>query len=457
MTELTLSPEQCKQARLARDARFDGQFFVAVKTTGIFCRPICPAVAPKEKNVTYYANAARAAKDGYRPCLRCRPDSAPGSWAWRGAETTFQRAVSLIENGALQESNLVELSDRLGITDRYLRQLFDQHLGMSPKQYAQYQQLMFAKQLLHNSALPISEIALASGFQSIRRFNDAFKKHLQLTPSDVRKQALKNPSNQLTLAFRAPLNWPHLLAFYERRMANGIEVIEGEGYGRSFELSNARGWFKVTPRNETTLTLDFEIDNVTALKKLVNEVRRMLDLDADIHTIETHLSATPIAEKLEPGLRIPGVWSAWEAGVRAILGQQVSVTAAINQLNLLVEKTSRPINSSAGFERLFPTPNDVALADLSFLKMPNARKETLTRFAMFMSENPNAHPQQWLELKGIGPWTAQYAMLRGLSEPNHFLSGDLVIKKALATLPEFSHDELAPWGSYATFQLWNAS
>lgn len=224
----TLTMQQCQRARVSRDGRFDGYFFVAVKTTGIFCRPICPANLPHESNVEYFGNQAQALQAGYRPCLRCRPDSAPGSWAWKGVETTFQRAMTLIGQGELQRHNLVELSARLGISDRYLRQLFQQYLGMSPKQYAQYQQLMFAKQLLHTSNMSIGDIAIASGFNSVRRFNDAFQKKLRLAPRDTRKQtaaASGRASKQLRLVYRPPFNWSHLLNFYRKRAICGMNRL----------------------------------------------------------------------------------------------------------------------------------------------------------------------------------------------------------------------------------------
>lgn len=325
----TLTAQQCQSARLARDPRFDGQFYTAVKTTGIFCRPICPAVAPKEENVEYFANAALALNAGYRPCLRCRPDSAPGSWAWQGTSTSVQRAIKLIEQGALQQQSLAELAERLGMTDRHLRNLFRQQLGMAPKTYATLTQLLFAKQLLHSSELNIADIAFAAGFKSVRRFNDAFKQHLKLTPTEVRKpRGYTTESNRLVLAVKEPFNWPHLLAFYRLRAVDNIEQVSDNSYRRNFQLAQASGWFEASKQQPGQLNIEFQIDDIRQLRGLVATVRRLFDLDADISAIEDHLNKTPLAGKLTPGLRIPGVWSAWEAGVRAILGQQVSVKAA---------------------------------------------------------------------------------------------------------------------------------
>ncbi|WP_252033086.1 AlkA N-terminal domain-containing protein [Vibrio sp. SCSIO 43135] len=447
-TSAVLCPSQCQKARMARDVRYDGRFYVAVKTTGIFCRPICPANLPKEENVEYFSNQAQALQAGYRPCLRCRPDSAPSSWAWKGVETTFARAVTLIEEGALQNGTLAMLAERLGITDRYLRQLFQSHLGMSPKQYAQYHQLMFAKQLLHSSVMKVGDIAFACGFNSVRRFNDAFQKHLKLTPSQVRKtDSQLSSSNSICLAVRAPFNWHQMLAFYRLRAVEGIEQVTDTSYQRSFVLNGSKGWFQAELQGET-LKVEFELEDIRQLRNLVVQLRRMFDLDADSALIERQLRELDANIVLHSGLRIPGVWDCWEAGVRAILGQQVSIKAAIGQLNLLVQ-TLCPNHKA------FPTPEMVMAADLSFLRMPNSRKETLQRFALYMNDNRDADPNEWLAIKGIGPWTVNYARLRGQSQPDCFLDSDLVVKKALQRFPKLSKASVAPWGSYATFHCWS--
>ncbi len=445
-----LSVEQCQQARLSRDARFDGQFYIAVKTTGIFCRPICPANLPKEENVEYFVNQAQALLAGYRPCLRCRPDSAPSSWAWKGVETTFLRALKMIDEGELQGSRLTELSERLGISDRYLRQLFQDYLGMSPKQYAQYHQLMFAKQLLHNSKMSITDIGYACGFNSTRRFNDAFQKILKLTPSQVRKQQVSvAASNHLSLAFRGPFDWQHMLSFYRLRAIEGLEAVDDNSYSRYVFLNGGRGWFKATMNSNSHLDIEFSLESMSDLRQLVVQLRRLFDLNVDIVQVEQHLTQVAPGLVTSPGIRIPGVWNAWEAGVRAILGQQVSIKAAIGQLNLLVSTINQ------GKSDYFPTPQMVFDTDLSFLRMPQSRKDTLHRFAQFMVQNPQSDVEQWLTLKGVGPWTLNYARLRGLSDSNCFLETDLVVKKALANYPNLSVQDVAPWGSYATFHCWN--
>ncbi|MBN4078896.1 DNA-3-methyladenine glycosylase 2 family protein [Gammaproteobacteria bacterium AH-315-C21] len=451
-----LNPEVCQKARLSRDTRFDGKFFTAVKTTGIYCRSICPATTPKEENVTYFPSAIDAANAGYRPCLRCRPDSAPGSPAWKGINTTLERAIRLIGEGALQAGSLQTLVERLGISDRYLRQLFDKHLGVSPKTFALYQQCLFAKQLLHQTKLPITQIALASGFNSVRRFNDCFKTQIGLAPSQVRKSG-QTTSNalQLKLYYRPPYDWFNMQRFLMARFIPNLEWVDTQSYGRTFEWSGSVGYFTaqhVAGKNRFDVTV--ELDNITYLKPIVNNIRRILDLDADIEAIEHDLKQQyGSAIALKTGLRLPGTWDMFEAGIRAILGQQISVTAAQNLVSYLVNTLGNPVKN----KRLFPSPQSIAHSDIDFLKIPASRKQTLRNLAQHYVdyEYPN-DPNKWLLLKGIGPWTVDYAQLRGLSDPDIYLGGDLGIKKATEKSGfDLNPDLASPWRSYLTFQLWS--
>lgn len=449
-----LTDKQCREARYARDSRFDGVFFVAVKTTGIFCRPICPANPPKEPNVEYFANASLALNAGYRPCLRCRPDSAPASPAWMGVETTFVRAVKLIDEGALSSGSIVTLAERLGISERYLRSLFDRYMGVSPKQYALHSQLMFAKHLLHSSRMSITDIGYASGFNSTRRFNDAFIKVMRLSPRQLRKSSEdKQAENHVQLTFRPPFDWQYMLDFYRCRAIEGVEEIGNNAYQRHIVINGSKAWFRAQRTKANMLDIEFELEDPKQLRHLITQIRRMFDLDVDIAKVEAFLGHSCSTLVKHSGIRIPGVWSPWEAGVRAILGQQVSVKAAIGQLNLLVATLSDSENQHS----YFPSASQVATADLSFLRMPSARKETLKRFAQFMENNSQQHPSQWIEIKGIGPWTIQYALLRGLSEPDHLLVGDLVVKRFIEQHPEITKESVSPWGSYATFHCWQQS
>lgn len=499
-----LSSESCRKARLSRDPRFDGKFFIGVLTTGIFCRPICPAVAPKEKNVRYFDSAVSASIAGLRPCLRCRPDSAPQSSAWKGTQTTIERALSLIESGILSGSDAIgieALADKLGITSRYLRKLFTENFGTSPKKYAQYRDLMFAKQLLHQTHLSITQVAFASGFNSVRRFNESFKETLKLTPSDLRKQSKSSVSQceeqvqegialSLFLAYRPPLNWAKQLAFYKVRMVEGMEWSKGEEtYCRSFQVYQSKGYFEAThqkDRNGFKVNIHLSSsDDLASLKDIINQIRNLLDLDADMVQIEAAVSSISfIKDNIITGLRLPGTWSVFEAGCRAVLGQQVSITQATQLLNKLVSAYGETISVSGKCITLFPTPQVIAKASLDELKMPGARKAALTALGQYVSENPDGNSQDWLSIKGIGPWTVAYAKMRGLNDPNILLCSDLVVKKRVLKLYENQTQEVepkinsentqvalldvdyqvltqklakqvSPWGSYLTFQLWN--
>lgn len=471
-TEVIPAADICQQARLSRDARFDGLFYIAVNSTGIYCRPICPARAPAEHQVQYFASAASAAAAGFRPCLRCRPDSAPGSPAWQGNQTSLHRAMKLIDQGALQQGDQAALCERLGISERYLRKLFAQHLGVSPKQYALYQQILFAKQLLHQTKLPVTDVAVMAGFHSLRRFHDAFKQQLQLTPTQIRGQRMSQHSAliELELSYRPPLAWHLLLEFWQHRTLTGLEWLDGEHYGRLIDWppgqGQQHGWFDVAPiagKNALKLTLNWP-DHETLLP-VVKQIRRLLDLDADLQVIEQHLRGQ-LGDNVKTGLRIPGVWSAWEAGIRAILGQQVSIAGARAQLNRLLVLGSgqaAPGSPATGTStktsdlqwRQFPTPAQITGDELLMIKVPGARRQTILALADSIWAAPEQHPSQWLPIKGIGPWTVAYACLRGLSETDVWLGGDLGIQKALARQHAgFDAQSLSPWRSYATLQLW---
>ena len=451
-----LNPDVCQKARLSRDPRFDGKFFTAVKTTGIYCRPICPATTPKEENVLYFASAIEAALAGYRPCLRCRPDSAPSSPAWKGVNTTLDRAIRLIGEGALHDDSLPSLAEKLGIGERYLRQLFKKHLGISPKAYALYQQCLFAKQLLHQTTLPITDIALTSGFNSIRRFNDCFQSQLGLTPSQIRRsEKTTTGSVSLQLCYRPPYEWSYLRDFFTTRAIPQLEWCDEKSYGRTFEWQGCSGSFTaqhVESKNRFDLTI--ELDDVTYLRAIVNNIRRILDLDVDMDAVEQDLQhCFADASLIKSGLRLPGIWSLFEAGVRAILGQQISVVAARNLVTTLVAELGQP----CGSQRLFPSPRSIVKSELGFLKIPGSRKQTLRNLAQhYLNHHSPDDTTQWLNLKGIGPWTVAYAQLRGLSDPDIYLAGDLGVKKAAEKLTsKFTPEQAAPWRSYLTLQLWS--
>lgn len=460
-----LSTQEYQQARHTRDPRFDGRFFVAVKTTGIFCRNICPVRAPKEANVTYYDFAAQAMQAGFRPCLRCRPDSAPGSFAWKGVETTLQRAMQCLQTHP--ELTLSEICEKLGITDRYLRKLFQHFLGISPKHYQLSEQLLFAKRLLHETQLTIEEVAQSAGFNSSRRLQDNMAQHFRLSPSQVRRQ--QAPAKQklcLNLSYRAPYNWPQVRNFLALRAIEGVETVTDTSYQRHFcwhyhsaqhTPNMCSGVFHAEHcPDEQLFRVNIELDEYSQLGSIVRNIRRMLDLDTDSQTIcEQFVSAGVPEEALLSGLRLPGVWDVFEAGIRAVLGQQVSVKAAINQVTRLVHDCGHMSHNHLQF----PTPQQVAENPLDCLKMPQARKNTVRALAEFVAEDLTqsalpSSPDNWLPLKGIGPWTVAYAKMRGQSDPDIWLNTDLVIKKQLQQHP-VNADLVAPWRSYLTFQLWS--
>ena len=448
-----------QQARLARDPRFDGRFFVAVKSTGIFCRPICPAKLPHEENVEYFTLAQQAMLAGYRPCLRCRPDSAPHSHAWNGVDTTVSRALTLLSENL--HLNMTSIAEKLGISDRYLRQLLVSHIGLSPKQYQLYEQILFAKQLLQHTQLPVDHVADAAGFSDARRLQYNMQRVMRRTPKELRRK----PTNILQpivipLAYRPPYNWPHMRDFLARRAIAGCEYIDETSYTRSFIFNGTQGYFHAYHQpDKHRFLVTLGIDDLSLLKPVLHNIRRLLDVDADSTTIDTQLIYSGLnPAQITPGIRIPGIWDTFEAGCRAILGQQISVTAAINLVATLVATLGQPMSpeqpSHSMLSRYFPTPTAVENSDLSFLRMPNSRRETLRRFAVFYAQQPTVDPDDWLSLKGIGPWTVAYANLRGQSQVDIWLSSDLVIKKQLL-VHNIDADKARPWRSYLTFTLWS--
>jgi AraC family transcriptional regulator of adaptative response / DNA-3-methyladenine glycosylase II len=440
-----------QQARLTRDPRFDGRFFTAVKTTKIFCRSICPANAPLEKNVEYFQFAQQAMGSGYRPCLRCRPDSAPHSFAWQGVDTTVQRAMRLLKEN--KDKNIEDIAVKLGISSRYFRQLFKQKLGISPKQYQLFDKVLLAKQLLHQSHLPIEQVAQASGFASARRLQHNFKQVTGLTPQQIRQgKPTESQLISLKLAYRAPFNWQHMHAFLALRAIESVEDTSSNCYARTFILDEHKGWFRISPvPKQDCMKVEISLENIGLLSKVLSNIERVFDLNADIERIHGCLLATGIAkEDLTLGMRLPGVWDTFEAGCRAILGQQISVKAAINLLTQLTKELGERHQG----KQYFPTAKAIANSPLEYLKIPQSRKQTLVLFAEYMLQNSDADIEQWLKIKGIGPWTVAYAKMRGQSDPDIWLDTDLIIKKHIKQ-HRVNAEQAKPWRSYLTFQLWS--
>ncbi|MEP0354301.1 AlkA N-terminal domain-containing protein [Paraglaciecola sp.] len=440
-----------QQARITRDPRFDGVFFIAVKTTHIFCRPICPANLPHEKNVEYFQHAQQAMSQGYRPCLRCRPDSAPQSYAWKGVETTVHRAMKLLREH--HDLTINDITLKLGISDRYLRQLFEKHLGLTPKQYQIFNRILFSKKLLHETAMDIETVAHASGFASSRRLQHNFKKITGLSPLQVRKKKInQNQYLSLKLHFRPPFNWHYIQAFLQKRAISGVEIVETNCYSRTFSIEGCKGWFAATYQpGKNYLLLEINLTKIEHLSLLLSNIERVFDLNADILQIQKQLIKSGIPKnRITDGIRLPGVWDTFEAGLRGILGQQISVKGAISLLSLLTQTLGEKVAD----KYYFPTPQAIIDSNLEFLKIPMSRKQTIRDFCEYYSCHPNHSPDEWIKIKGIGPWTIAYAKMRGLSEPNIWLQTDLIIKKQL---DKYKIDSAlsSPWRSYLTFQLWN--
>ncbi|MDW7549183.1 DNA-3-methyladenine glycosylase 2 family protein [Pseudoalteromonas sp. McH1-7] len=447
------TPEVCSEARNSRDARFDGLFFVAVKSTGIYCRPICPAPAAKESNVEYFQFAHNAAQAGFRPCIRCRPDSAPGSYAWLGTETTAVRAKKLIDEGALLRSSTSCLAERLGISVRYLNKIFSHYFGTSPKQYALYKQCDLAKQLLQQTDLPVTQVAFAAGFKSLRRFNDAFQKLYQLSPSRFRKGTNRDALISIYLSYRPPYNWQSMQQFLAKRIVPNLEWLNEQSYGRTVTVQGITGRFCATIEpHKHRFKVDVTLSDLSLLVPMIAQIRRVLDLDADTHFIESHLRKAAPDLRLQEGLRLPGIWDEFEAGIRAILGQQISVQAAKNLLTLLVSELGEKTEDGMQY---FPSAQAVFDSELVFFNMPASRKAAIRAFAQQYVEQPQVDIDSWQNIKGIGPWTVNYAKMRGLSHPDIYLGGDLGVKKALEKSQQaINVDKCAPFRSYLTFQLW---
>lgn len=489
MSSLPALPDTavCEQARLSRDARFDGLFFTAVRTTGIYCRPVCPAPAPRAANVVYYPNAAAAEANGFRPCLRCRPELSPGDGSWHRGDHIVARALALIDAGALDAQPLSALAARLHVGERQLRRLFVERLGAAPIGVHGTRRLLFAKQLLTETALPVTEVALASGFNSLRRFNAVFQAAYRMPPRDLRKTPRHDgPADALTLrlGYRPPYDLPAMLDFLRGRALPGIELVDETSYSRVIGSADAPGWLRVdawpAARGEPTssaLRLTLHGCPPLRMQDTVQRVRRMFDLDADPGVIAAHLAhdarLAPLLRK-RPGLRLPSGWDGFEIAVRAVIGQQVSVAAARTLTARLSQRFGAPLPEALvahGFAHLFPTPEALVDADFDGLGLIGSRIATIRGIAAALLEGRvdfdrsrtlDDFVARWVALPGIGPWTAQYIALRALGHPDAFPAEDLVLQKTLpidgsrmtAKVLLARAEAWRPWRGYAVFHLW---
>ena len=468
----------CYAALVARDRRFDGRFFVGVTSTGIYCRPVCGVRTPKAANCRFFDNAAAAEAGGFRPCLRCRPELAPGLAGIDMPSRLAWAAAQRIEAGALDDGGLAGLSARLGITDRHLRRIFMAAFGVTPIDYAQTQRLLIAKRLLADTTLPVTEVALAAGFGSLRRFNHLFQSRYRLTPGELRRAsgpAAREGGLHFELAFRPPLDWPRLLAFLAARCVAGVEAVADGTYRRSVRLhaggSEHTGWLALgLAAHGEAIAVDVAPSLLRVLPALLAGVRRLCDLSCDPQAVAAVLG--PLAADA-PGLRVPGAFDGFEMAVRAVLGQQVTVKAAHTLAGRLAAAFGEPLRSEQsldGVGLLFPTPQRLASAgaeQIAALGIVRSRADALIALAQAVSSGeidlgPAADVADCTErlqaLPGIGRWTAQYIALRALGWPDAWPSGDVALIRALGAAGPREADALAEawrlWRSYATVQLW---
>jgi AraC family transcriptional regulator of adaptative response / DNA-3-methyladenine glycosylase II len=478
-----LTRDVLDRARRSRDARFDGRFFFAVRSTRIYCRPICPSRFSDDSNVRYYATAEEAAEAGYRPCLRCRPEAAPGSPAWSGTSAVVQRALRLLQDGALDQASVGDLANRLGIGVRHLTRLFAQHVGASPATVAQTRRLHFAKRLLDDTHLRITDIAHASGFGSIRRFNDAFRLTYRRSPRELRSgkrigsSARENDAEiTLRLAYRPPYDWGHIHAFLFKGAIQGVEVVTAGGYARAAQTASGHAMLLIRPvAHAHALEVRIQGAMPAELPPLLSSVRRMFDLAADPARIAAALRSDTLLRPLiacRPGLRIPGAWDPFECCVRAIVGQQISVAAQIAVLRRLVERFGQPIEPQrTGITHLFPTVAMLAEANLEELGLTGTHREALRHLARGVCDKiirfdaPSEEVSRMLcALPGVGRWTAGYVELRGLGEPDAIPFGDMMLRRlastGMKTLTPMALEARAecwrPFRGYAAFHLWAA-
>lgn len=487
MAARKLDADACYQAMLARDTRFDGKFFVGVKTTGIYCRPICPA-RPRRENVEFHATALEAERAGYRPCLRCRPEAAPLSPAWMGKSALVQRALKALSEPEAATQGENAFAARFGVTARHLRRLFVEEVGKSPSTLLRDGRLDFARALIVETALPMAGIAEASGFASVRRFNQAVADRFRRSPTALRRRTPAPaqdpvPGLLLDLPFRPPFDFAASLAYYRSHALEGLETITHDAYERLFRFPGpggassprgapgAPGIARVTLGSRPSrLSLKIIGGDLSTLGKVVRTVRRLFDLDSDPLIVTQAFAACPRLARLRraaPGLRSPRGWDPFETAISAILGQLVSIAQANRMIGRLIqaygERVPHPRTGAA--TPLFPTPKSLAEASLHEVGTTAARREVLREFSRRLldgrlrldsAQDPGAFRDSLRSIRGIGPWTAEYISLRSIADADAFPATDLVLKRALAADPALAPDRVRPWRGYAAAHLWKA-
>ena len=478
---MRLDQETCYRALVARDARFDGLFFVGVTTTGIYCRPVCTARTPGRDRCRFFPNAALAEREGFRPCLRCRPELAPGAAPVDAVANMARRAASRIEAGALNDGgNLEQLAEELAISSRQLRRAIQREFGVSPVELAQTNRLLLAKQLLGESNLPMIDVALASGFSSVRRFNALFRRHYGFPPTRIRRSHGAGLPHRdclrLTLTYRPPYAWREMLRFLAGRATTGVETVADETYSRTAAIDGRRGWLSVEPiKSRHALAVELSTSLVGSLPSILVRLRNLFDLSARPDVIESHLATdAALAPSIReaPGLRVPGTFDGFELAVRAILGQRVSIAAATTLSGRLASVFGETIVTPfADLNRLAPAPARLAAAgigEMTSLGIAAPRASCIRELARAVAQGEisleaGAEPEsviaRLVALRGIGDWTAHYIALRALRWPDAFPVGDLGLlrrggAKSTAALRRAA-EAWRPWRAYAAMHLWN--
>lgn len=474
--------ESCYRALDSREERFDGWFFVGVSSTHIYCRPSCPAVTPKRANVRFYATAAAAQGAGHRACMRCRPDATPGSPEWNMRADVAGRAMRLIADGVIDREGVSGLARRVAFSERHLHRLLVRELGAGPLALARAQRAQTARTLIETTTLPFIGVAFAAGFSSLRQFNDSVRSAFALTPTELRRRAKSRDIGAgtpgtvgLRLPFRKPFAADAVLGFLGGRAVAGVEELDGATFRRTLRLPHGPGVVALTPADGYVSCL-LRLHDLRDLAAAVQRCRRLLDLDADPVATDAHLAADPLLAPLvrqTPGRRVPGTVDGAELAVRAVLGQQVSVTSARTHASRLVAALGTPLETpDSGLTHLFPTPAAVADADPALLAMPQARREAVRGLARTLAEgglvldpgtDRQAVQEELLGLRGIGPWTVTYIAMRALGDPDAFPATDLGVRNALVRLGHagdpVSATERAkrwrPWRAYAAHHLWS--
>lgn len=475
-----LDRESCYRAVKSRDRRFDGVFYTAVRTTGIYCRPSCPARTPGYANVTFHATAASAQAAGFRACKRCIPDATPGSPDWNVAADVAGRAMRLIADGVVDRHGVEGLAGRLGYTPRHLTRLLGQELGAGPLALARARRAQTARILIQTTALPYADVAFAAGFSSIRQFNQTIREVYAASPSQLRgrRGGADSPGTvTMRLAVRTPFAGGRLLAFLAHHLVPGVEVAGPGWYARTLDLPNGWGTVRLGLSDEPTagatalVPAEFALQDLRDTSAAVERVRRLLDADCDPVAVDDELAGDPVIGHLvraTPGLRVPGQVDGDETAVRTVVGQQVSVAGARTVTGRVVAEHGRRIDTGIpGLTHLFPRASTLAGVDPGTLPMPRARGRALVGLAAALASGDVALDRgpdrddvrtALLALPGIGPWTADYVAMRALGHPDVFLPTDLGVRAVLRTLgqdTDTDSDRWRPWRSYALLHLWN--